>query len=584
MSEYIGSRISLLSKSDIRYVGVLHEINSESSTVALEQVTSFGTEGRRNNPEDEIAPSDSIYEYIVFRGSDVKDLRIEDTPTKENKKPQVPDDPAILGSGSRPPPAKAPAQPSPAPTQSPQPPLPGPHQFQPHGHHPYFYPPPGGRGWGPYQGPPPGPGFPGMPYGAPPGWFPPPGQGFPQHPGPGPFPHSQTPPGPPGQQFGQKPPPGPPGPPAAAATNEPKPEGKERPIAQKGSSQPPAQATAPSAAAEGPKQPPLPLESKPDVATALAPTLQPKKQAPAGAQSAARQQRGGRIGPAVPLPGQGRGTPQSTNGPAAANGGKPTAPSTSQPSHVAASAALQSATQAATAAVAAAMAKLPPAPGPSKGQSEGIDNLTQKVSEMRTNEHARTRGPAGEGRGGHRGGRGRGNVHQAPARKVEVPKTDYDFASANAKFNKQDMVKEAIASGSPISASTENNTANGQEATTNGKVSASEGLAIPPTTYNKVSSFFDNISSEAKDRTDTHGPRPGGREWRGEEQKKNVETFGQGSVDNGYRGGFRGGRGRGRGFGGRGRGGPSGGRGGRGGYRGAGNGPTGVVAGVPTTT
>lgn len=57
---------------------------------------SFGTEGRR--PDDEVPPSDNVYEYIVFRGSDVKDLRIEETPN-ENKatKPQIPDDPAILG-------------------------------------------------------------------------------------------------------------------------------------------------------------------------------------------------------------------------------------------------------------------------------------------------------------------------------------------------------------------------------------------------------------------------------------------------------------------------------------------------------
>ena len=65
--------------------------------MALEQVVSFGTEGRR--PDDEVLPSDNVYEYIVFRGSDVKDLRIEEPP-KENKPPkppQVPDDPAILG-------------------------------------------------------------------------------------------------------------------------------------------------------------------------------------------------------------------------------------------------------------------------------------------------------------------------------------------------------------------------------------------------------------------------------------------------------------------------------------------------------
>ena len=80
------------------YVGTLHEINSETSTVALENVISFGTEGRKSNPDEEIPPSDSVYEYIVFRGSDVKDLRIEEAPAaKENKPPQMPNDPAILG-------------------------------------------------------------------------------------------------------------------------------------------------------------------------------------------------------------------------------------------------------------------------------------------------------------------------------------------------------------------------------------------------------------------------------------------------------------------------------------------------------
>ena len=74
----------------------MHEISSENSTVALEQVVSFGTEGRR--PDDEVPPSDNVYEYIVFRGSDVKDLRIEEGPKENNPpKPPVPDDPAILG-------------------------------------------------------------------------------------------------------------------------------------------------------------------------------------------------------------------------------------------------------------------------------------------------------------------------------------------------------------------------------------------------------------------------------------------------------------------------------------------------------
>lgn len=82
-----------------RYVGTLHEINSENSTVALEQVKSYGTEGRRGNPAEELAGSDSVYDYIVFRGSDVKDLRIEEAPKEAQPPPppQVPNDPAILG-------------------------------------------------------------------------------------------------------------------------------------------------------------------------------------------------------------------------------------------------------------------------------------------------------------------------------------------------------------------------------------------------------------------------------------------------------------------------------------------------------
>lgn len=58
---------------------------------------SFGTEGRRGGQE--IEASDQIYEYIVFRGSDVKDLRIEETPAAKEppQPPAVPDDPAIVG-------------------------------------------------------------------------------------------------------------------------------------------------------------------------------------------------------------------------------------------------------------------------------------------------------------------------------------------------------------------------------------------------------------------------------------------------------------------------------------------------------
>lgn len=75
MSQFIGKTISLISNSDIRYLGVLHEINSEESTVSLMKVRTFGTEGRTGGA-NEIPASDAVYDYVVFRGSDVKDLKI----------------------------------------------------------------------------------------------------------------------------------------------------------------------------------------------------------------------------------------------------------------------------------------------------------------------------------------------------------------------------------------------------------------------------------------------------------------------------------------------------------------------------
>ncbi|KAI9307443.1 Scd6-like Sm domain-containing protein [Cunninghamella echinulata] len=79
---YIGSKISLISLSDIRYVGTLHSINTNDSTVSLENVRSFGTEGRRGNPDDEVAASDTVFDFVVFRGSDIKDLQVFEAPSK----------------------------------------------------------------------------------------------------------------------------------------------------------------------------------------------------------------------------------------------------------------------------------------------------------------------------------------------------------------------------------------------------------------------------------------------------------------------------------------------------------------------
>jgi len=118
MDHLIGQRFNLISKSEIRYVarecagrgaskprltvcatsyvGTLHEINPEQSTIALENVYSFGTEGRK--VPNFIPASQQKFDYIVFRGSDVKDIKIADE-QQESKQPSpqsVPNDPAIL--------------------------------------------------------------------------------------------------------------------------------------------------------------------------------------------------------------------------------------------------------------------------------------------------------------------------------------------------------------------------------------------------------------------------------------------------------------------------------------------------------
>lgn len=66
----IGSAISLISKSDIRYEGTLNAMDLREETITLTKVRSFGTEDR---PTSHPVPmKDEIYEFLTFKASDIK--------------------------------------------------------------------------------------------------------------------------------------------------------------------------------------------------------------------------------------------------------------------------------------------------------------------------------------------------------------------------------------------------------------------------------------------------------------------------------------------------------------------------------
>eukprot|EP00435_Cladocopium_sp_Y103_P045019 s892_g12.t2 len=72
----------------------VQESESES-TIALQSVRCFGTEGRKM---PEIPPSSEVYDFIIFRGQDIKDLTV----LEGQGKPSSTTDPAIISVNQRP--------------------------------------------------------------------------------------------------------------------------------------------------------------------------------------------------------------------------------------------------------------------------------------------------------------------------------------------------------------------------------------------------------------------------------------------------------------------------------------------------
>ena len=112
--DMVGSTISLITNSDVRYEGTLHSIDLDKSTLTVENgvpvrmcasttiafhltslrlthtVRSFGTEDRVPAGGVVIPPSTQTYKFIVFQGAMIKDLSVTARPAAP------PLDPAIV--------------------------------------------------------------------------------------------------------------------------------------------------------------------------------------------------------------------------------------------------------------------------------------------------------------------------------------------------------------------------------------------------------------------------------------------------------------------------------------------------------
>ncbi|KAH7648726.1 Sc6p-like [Cryptosporidium bovis] len=91
--EYIGSKITIISRNSRRYEGVLHSIDVDKSTITLKDVRYF-----ENNENGEPTPASStVFEMIVFRGSDITDLAVcQPVEEKTKNHVNIPHDPAII--------------------------------------------------------------------------------------------------------------------------------------------------------------------------------------------------------------------------------------------------------------------------------------------------------------------------------------------------------------------------------------------------------------------------------------------------------------------------------------------------------
>ena len=98
-NQIIGKAMWLITKADVRYEGVLFEVDKVNKTMSLKQVKNMGTEGRRNGV-NELQPDGKVLGTVKFRVDLIKNFKIIEGQDDEDEQTQQkePVDEAIVES------------------------------------------------------------------------------------------------------------------------------------------------------------------------------------------------------------------------------------------------------------------------------------------------------------------------------------------------------------------------------------------------------------------------------------------------------------------------------------------------------
>lgn len=84
----VGSTIQLITNAQVRYEGILVEVNKAERVMKLKNIRSYGTEGRRGG-QNEVEPSDQEIAVAVFKVDLIKNFDIIKKPEEVAVKPKT---------------------------------------------------------------------------------------------------------------------------------------------------------------------------------------------------------------------------------------------------------------------------------------------------------------------------------------------------------------------------------------------------------------------------------------------------------------------------------------------------------------